>query len=603
MSIQTQIDRIAAAKTAIKTAIENKGVAVPNTTKLDGFAPLIANITSGISLKIVDSVEEMTDTTKQYVLSSDGHIYEYKTTQTTGTVTEQIGYAEGDANTDNTRLGSDGTTHTSTSYAGYVVTPFIDLLKYPVPFTLHLNGGTFIPTASDSYTRIASYTADKAKITCVNTVSSVINSVLNVSNSDVSASAGNAGSITFNQTPKTNNANNDGVLKYVRFSGKSTIADINVYVTYTGTTTTQGWTDTGVAYGGDTTQLVNKVASMNNEGADATAFQLLPPVVLEYYNKPAYSDSDYSTTHIVNYGHDATRPYRGDIPQPVMIKWPHNENAVRTTVTVDGQTLDATGRDRLPVYNLIPATQYAYKVTHILADGTIVTAKSGSFTTAAQTVRLLYVDGCQNFRDLGGWSAENGKKVKYGQLIRGAAVDESTYPHLLITDKGRHELIDHIGVKAECDLRWQMTESGISKDLPFLCSGGIGNYALTINQSDLRAAVKTNFEWILARLQESKPVYFHCQGGCDRTGTLSFLLLGVLGVSESDLARDYELSCFSPLGTGRVRNATVYNYSGMVSAVKAYSGATLQAKITDYLTTGCAISAESITAFKNLMLE
>lgn len=546
----------------------------------------------------------MTDTGKQYVLSSNGHIYTYKTLQTTGTITEQISYGTGDDQKDNARLGSDGSAVTDIAYKGYVVTPYIDLLKYPVPFTLHLDGGTFLPTASDSYAKMASYTAAKAKINCYNTVANQVDSLLNVSDSDVSASANNAGSITFRKTPKTNNDNNDSVLKYVRFSGKATLATIRAYVTYTGTTTTQGWVDTGVSYGSsDTTELTEKVAALNNEGTDAIAFQLLSPDALTYYGKPAYSDSDYTTTHIVNNGAASGRGYRADIPQPVMIKWPHNQNAVRTTVSVDGQLLDATGRDRYPVYNLLPGTQYSYSVAHILPDGSLVEAKSGSFTTAAHTVRMLYVDGTQNFRDLGGWSAENGKKVRYGKLIRGAAVDESTYPHLLITDAGRHELIDHIGVRADLDLRWQITESGISRDMDFLCTGGIGNYAQTITTADLRTAVKAHFEWILARIQESKPVYFHCQGGCDRTGTLSFLLLGVLGVSESDLARDYELSCFSPLGTGRTRNSTVYNYSGMVSAVKSYSGATLQAKITDYLTTGCGISAQNITAFKNLMLE
>jgi protein-tyrosine phosphatase len=47
-------------------------------------------------------------------------------------------------------------------------------------------------------------------------------------------------------------------------------------------------------------------------------------------------------------------------------------------------------------------------------------------------------------------------------------------------------------------------------------------------------------------LRENKPVYFHCAAGRDRTGTLAVLLLGALGVSESDMAKDYELTYFSP---------------------------------------------------------
>ena len=97
-------------------------------------------------------------------------------------------------------------------------------------------------------------------------------------------------------------------------------------------------------------------------------------------------------------------------------------------------------------------------------------------------------------------------------------------------------------------------------------------------------------------------MYFHCQGGCDRTGTLSFLLLGLLGVSESDLAREYELSSFSALGAGRVRNSTVYGYSAMVTALKAYAGNTLEEKFADFATTGCGVSSDTISSFRSLML-
>lgn len=47
MSVQTEIDRLASAKAAIKTAIEGKGVAVPDATLLDGMAALIEGIETG----------------------------------------------------------------------------------------------------------------------------------------------------------------------------------------------------------------------------------------------------------------------------------------------------------------------------------------------------------------------------------------------------------------------------------------------------------------------------------------------------------------------------------------------------------------------------
>ena len=47
MSIQTDLTRITNAKAAIKTAIEGKGVTVPDSTLLDGMAALIESIEAG----------------------------------------------------------------------------------------------------------------------------------------------------------------------------------------------------------------------------------------------------------------------------------------------------------------------------------------------------------------------------------------------------------------------------------------------------------------------------------------------------------------------------------------------------------------------------
>lgn len=47
MSIKTEIARLQNAKASIKTAIEGKGVTVPDSTKLDGMAALVDSISSG----------------------------------------------------------------------------------------------------------------------------------------------------------------------------------------------------------------------------------------------------------------------------------------------------------------------------------------------------------------------------------------------------------------------------------------------------------------------------------------------------------------------------------------------------------------------------
>ena len=61
MNIQSEIDRIVGGKTAIATAIEGKGVTVPEGTKIDGMAPLIEAIGAGGGDYVIGSVTPASD--------------------------------------------------------------------------------------------------------------------------------------------------------------------------------------------------------------------------------------------------------------------------------------------------------------------------------------------------------------------------------------------------------------------------------------------------------------------------------------------------------------------------------------------------------------
>ena len=582
----------------------------------------IADMVDGATIvqapKYVNSVDEMTDVNRPYVLISTGHIWANANVEIETTLTDTITATDDNPYHDGYRLGSDATSDSMTAYAtGYFLTPMIDLTKAAYQgktIQLHLEGAHFASNeALETWIQARVYGVDKsvlvnryhvfADMTNDNNIAHHCNGTMSIAyNSETSAT------VTLSVPPTYGPSATP--IGYIRFCAKGAVANSNITITYTGISTGVQWYDTGVTYGGgQDAQLAAKVAEMNNEGSAPAVYNLLTPAVIDYYNKPAYPDGDYSTTNIAR----ETLPYRADIPQPVTLKWQHNEDAVQTTISVNTSATvlssgvkqyDATGYDNYPIYNLLPGKTYYYTVTHLLADGSLVTAKTGSFTAGSIPWRLLKVDGIQNVRDLGGWSGLNGQKVKYEKLVRGSALDDSAFSHLLLSGHGRTEMVSSIGIRADLDLRYNYTESAISKDMAFLCKG-YGSYAQAITTPDYRAAFKEILEWIVARLSEShpKPVYFHCQGGCDRTGTLSFLLLGLLGVSESDLAREYELSSFSAIGVGRVRNSTVYGYSAMVTALKAYAGNTLTEKFVDFALTGCGISADTINSFRTLMLE
>ena len=107
--------------------------------------------------------------------------------------------------------------------------------------------------------------------------------------------------------------------------------------------------------------------------------------------------------------------------------------------------------------------------------------------------------------------------------------------------------IKAVGIKAELDLREAEdvpSSSPIGKDIAFCAPGFPGGYRGMLR--DYQPGIKQCFEFVVDCVRQDKPVFFHCAAGRDRTGTLAIVLLGVLGVSEGDISKDYELTYFAP---------------------------------------------------------
>ena len=394
-------------------------------------------------------------------------------------------------------------------------------------------------------------------------------------------------------------------VSYVRFSGYGTESDANVYIVYTATekTTTKAWADTGIVI------------------RDISVFNLANPSVQEYVDTVSYDNKDYTVSDVGTYA--VKDYYRKDLPLPVFLAWDGDQIASEYVVSIDTAPSISkstskkyyTDRNRISIYNLVPGTTYYYVVYALCVNSSAKQVKSGSFTTRDKT-RMLNIDGIQNVRDIGGYTGLDGKTVKYGLLFRGSAMDEAVSNHLSITDKGRQEMLLRVGIRTDLDLRYGFTKSpldvmgrdDLTPEVDFInTSSGYDNYATAFTNATQRKNFAALLESIVTQLTNNKPIYFHCQGGCDRTGTLAFQLLGLLGVSESDLAKEYELSSFSAIGYTRTRNSE--KYTGMVDALKAYTGDTITDKLyafainaADATNPGCGISADTITRFRALML-
>ena len=529
----------------------------------------------------VNSIEEMTDITKIYAYS--GSLWIYENGGGVETVTEQIV-----GTTDNPWGAGRLSSGNPNGAAGYVTTPYIDLQKYSVPFTIHLKGIVFSwenhGSAVQGNMRWANYEPNKTHLVTEVTKASAFGATY--WNSSVVFTDVGDGTVEISITPPIVNKNGKTV-GYARFSGFGTEANANVYITYQTEGGESGWVNTGIEFRKTSMPEIGSVIVPNS-------------YVKDFMKTAAYNDNDYSYTNIRNYANSSARR---DLPEAVELEWAAVGNAILYAVSVNSQ-IYYTAQNTFSVTNLFPKTQYKFNIYALTEEGTIVAVDSAEFSTESNPTRMLNIEGIQNVRDVGGYSAFGGKKVRYGLLFRGSAMDEEPENNLCITENGKREFLNHIGVRTDLDLRYGKIASALGADVDFYVTKyGYSNYVTAVTEATHKGYFKDMLEYIVGQLSAKKPVYFHCSGGCDRTGTLAFLLLGVLGVSESDLAKEYELSSFSPIGKWRERNSTSYDYKGMVAVIKGYAGNTITDKFYNFAVTGCGISEDTITRFRNLMLE
>lgn len=263
-------------------------------------------------------------------------------------------------------------------------------------------------------------------------------------------------------------------------------------------------------------------------------------------------------------------------------------------------------------YNLVPGRIYKLKRVE-KGKQTEVTIK-----TTGQ-VRTIKMEGIDNVRDLGGWASSiNGKHVRYERLYRGTELTTNQKDiHYLDSIGSRHEitnndrkvLLETMGVRAELDFR-----AYDEKPNNFKRSSALGSdiayhecyldyHDIVFNYPDNKERLRLAFQFVLKELREDKAVYFHCVWGSDRTGIFSAMILGLIGVSNSDIDKEFELSSFSNhlrlrYKCDKHKFATQY----LIQEVKHQTGATLADKFKNWwLTTG--VTEDEIEEFRMLMLE
>ena len=336
---------------------------------------------------------------------------------------------------------------------------------------------------------------------------------------------------------------------------------------------------------------------------DPAAILVTNEYVQKYLEEVTYKGIENEQTKIL--GYPGGGPGEADIPPTHTITWTADASAGTLNLHVQegnwsrDYSLNA-GAASQDMTNLVPGREYKWTVTST-ADGKVVA--EGSFKTKGLLHQVYFEPKGRNARDLGGWKGLDGKTLAFRKLYRGGAIHGSR-----VNSAGKAEFRAQ-GIKAEVDLREESdvpSKSPMGDDIAFFAPGFESGYNHMVR--DNKPKVKETFCFVVQCLRENKPVYFHCSAGRDRTGTLAVLLEGALGVSESDMAKDYELTYFSPEdwsmyngGYGHIISA--YSFQSIYKTVFSETdNGTYQERIVKYLLK-IGVPQKDIDDLRRIMLE
>ena len=207
------------------------------------------------------------------------------------------------------------------------------------------------------------------------------------------------------------------------------------------------------------------------------------------------------------------------------------------------------GRPAKPFYNLPVLSSNAEKPMPAV-----------SLSHPAPGTQLPF-EGGNNFRELGGYIADEGKTVKWGQIFRGI-------PTCLLSSDADRKLLDSLNLRLILDLR---SEEEAAKQPDYVPDGarlvricGLchpDGTEIAFSPADKEKLLKGRldedhnmadamyeqmlfgnkaFKELFRALEAGEtPILFHCSAGKDRTGVAAMLILLALGASEEVIAKDF----------------------------------------------------------------
>lgn len=301
--------------------------------------------------------------------------------------------------------------------------------------------------------------------------------------------------------------------------------------------------DNFLDYGSANKEIIDRILYSNDE-VEAT-YNLEGDILKRYLDEVQY-DNDYSYTNIKKYV-PSSMESSSIKPAYVSVKGLKNASKVYLISNdMDIQYRSVYASESQAVYSLIPGRTYRYGVVSVdSATGNETLLKTGCIATEGR-LRVIKTKEMHNVRDMGGWEALDGKHIKYGYLIRGGEVIDKNDKLDNYDPYDYDAMINHAKVDFDLDFRTDegaghiyVSPLGIEfKRIP------LSAYDSIVEKADRQTAFKKAILLFIKNAKAGKCTYVHCQGGADRTGTFVFYIEGLLGVSDSDLCKDYEITSF-----------------------------------------------------------
>jgi protein-tyrosine phosphatase len=173
--------------------------------------------------------------------------------------------------------------------------------------------------------------------------------------------------------------------------------------------------------------------------------------------------------------------------------------------------------------------------------------------------RLLPLQGARNFRDMGGYETTDGRRLRWGKLLRSGVMTYLT--------EDDHDYLAGLGVRVLCDFRslqererepthwrpqdseylsWDYDRNKVTVMNLFKGADATAERAhlgMVSFYRDFPYLFREQYTAMFAKLTAGEvPLVFNCSAGKDRTGVAAALALSALGIKREQIIGDYTLT-------------------------------------------------------------